>query len=58
MVNWLQKFKASSKQTKYFALTWLVYGLAIVASTIYCYARIDFVRSGIPLKRVHEDTRK
>jgi hypothetical protein len=59
MLNWIREFKEATAQTKYFVLTWAVYGIAIIASTVYCYARLDYVRSGLPLKKkTHEDTRK
>jgi hypothetical protein len=45
MFQWLKEYSESSSQTKYFILNWLVYGLAIIITTIYCYARLDFVRS-------------
>lgn len=45
MFKWLKEYNDSSSQTKYFVLNWLVYGLAILITTVYCYARLDFVRS-------------
>jgi hypothetical protein len=45
MLNWLRKYNESSSQTKYFVLNWAIYGLAIIITTVYCYARLDFVRS-------------
>lgn len=45
MFKWIKKFHESSRQTKYFILTWLIFGLCIVVSTVYCYARLDYVRS-------------
>lgn len=49
MFKWLgsyfEAYNESSSQTKYFVLNWLIYGLAIVITTIYCYGRLDFVRS-------------
>lgn len=45
MLNWIISYKNSSRQTKFFALTWFVYGIAIIITTIYCYARLDYVRS-------------
>lgn len=44
----LKRFFKADFQTKIFYLNWGIYGLAIVASTIYCYARLDFARSGPP----------
>jgi|LakMenEpi03Aug12_release.lakeMendotaPanAssembly.Ray.scaffolds.fasta_scaffold110694_3 hypothetical protein len=45
MLKWIYKFKDASPQTKYFALNWFVYGLALIVSTVYCYGRLDYVRS-------------
>ena len=43
MLKWMRAFKEASPQTKYFALNWAIYGIAIIASALYCYARLDFV---------------
>lgn len=45
MFKWLKAYNEASSQTKFFVLNWLVYGLAILITTVYCYARLDFVRS-------------
>lgn len=45
MFDWLKKYGESEPQTKYFLLNALIYGLAIVITTAYCYGRLDFVRS-------------
>lgn len=44
VVKWIQAYRTATKQTKYFVLNWLLYGLAIVATTVYCYVRLDAVR--------------
>ena len=44
-MKWWTEFRESTKQTKYFVLTWLFYGLIIILSCIYSYARLDYVRS-------------
>lgn len=46
MLKALRLFLQSDAKTKNFILTWFVYTAVIVASTIYCYARLDTVRSG------------
>lgn len=56
MIKWIREFKEADSKTKYFAFNWAIYGIALIASTIYCYARLDSVRSGKPQK-AHEDTR-
>jgi hypothetical protein len=48
MFKWLKEYNEASSQTKYFVLNWLVYGLAILITTVYCYACLDFVRSYRP----------
>ena len=45
MFQWLREYDGSTAQTKYFVLNALVYGLAMVITTVYCYGRLDFVRS-------------
>lgn len=45
MLEWLKEYGEASPQTKYFVLNGLVYGLAIIITTVYCYGRLDFVRS-------------
>lgn len=45
MLKWLKQYRNATSKTQYFVLNWLIYGLAILITTIYCYARLDFVRS-------------
>ena len=45
MNNWLKQYSNASSQTKYFILNWVVYSLAMLITTVYCYGRLDFVRS-------------
>ena len=45
MFKWLNSFKETTAQTKYFILTIAAYGLMLVATTVYVYGRLDFVRS-------------
>lgn len=45
MIQWLKNFQGASPQTKAFALTWIVFGLAILLSTLFIYGRLDYVRS-------------
>ena len=58
MIKRMRQFFEASSKTKYFALNWIVYGAALIITTLYCYARLDYVRSGPPSKKQHEDTRK
>lgn len=48
MFSWLSKFKSANPQTQGFIFNAFVYGFVIIAALIYCYARLDFVRSGRP----------
>lgn len=43
MLSLLQKYKESSRETKIFIFNLVVYGLAIILTTVYCYARLEFV---------------
>lgn len=45
MLKWIEQFKESSFQTKFFIFNWVIYGVVIVYTTVYCYGRLDFVRS-------------
>ncbi len=45
MFKLLKRYNQANPQIKYFAINWLVYGLAILITTVYCYARLDYVRS-------------
>ncbi len=44
MFKLLMFYREANRETKYFIWTVIVYTLAIVVTTIYCYARLDFVR--------------
>ncbi|CDZ80664.1 hypothetical protein BN1013_01182 [Candidatus Rubidus massiliensis] len=58
MKRFYNTFKESSKQTKYFILTWIFYGLIIIISTVFSYARIDYVRNIPPSKEAIEEAAK
>lgn len=45
MLTWIKQFRSANRQTQYFVLNWLLYGVAIVLTTVYCYGRLDYVRS-------------
>jgi hypothetical protein len=45
MFSWLREYGEANPQTKYFVLNALIYGLAIIITSAYCYGRLDFVRS-------------
>jgi hypothetical protein len=43
----------ADRKTKWFLFNWLIYGLALILTLVYCYLRLDFVRSG-PKKTASE----
>jgi len=45
MFKWLKEYRQATSQTHYFFLTLAVYGLVLLATTAYVYARLDYVRS-------------
>ena len=45
MFAWIKSFKQSSTQTKWFIFNTILHGSIIILTAIYCYARLDFVRS-------------
>jgi len=45
MLTWIKSFKQSSYQTKWFIFNAILHGSIIILTAIYCYARLDFVRS-------------
>ena len=45
MLKWIQNFRKASAQTQFFFLNCIVYGMAIIVTAIYCYVRLDYVRS-------------
>lgn len=45
MFKLIRLYNKADKQTKYFILNWVVYGLALILTTAFCYARLDYVRS-------------
>lgn len=45
MRNLLKKYRESSGQIKIFIWVNVIFWAAIAITTIYCYARLDYVRS-------------
>lgn len=56
-MEWFQKFKSSSRQTKWFILNWMIYGFVLIATATYCYMRLDYVRSYKTLPQTQEMTK-
>ena len=45
MFKWLRLYGEADPKTRYFILIFLINGLAILITAVYCYARLDYVRS-------------
>lgn len=45
MLQWLKKFNATDFQIKLFIFMVALYGIAMAVTTVYSYARLDYVRS-------------
>lgn len=48
MFKWIKQFKEADSHTRYFIFNWALYGFMIIVSTIYVYARLNYVRSTPP----------
>lgn len=45
VTKWMSEFSQANPKTKWFIFNWAIYGIAIIVTTVYCYARLNFVRS-------------
>ena len=45
MPSWIRDFFASSRMTKLLLLNLFLFGAGTILTGIYCYARLDYVRS-------------
>lgn len=45
MLHWIQTIKNSRNKTKWFYFQYVIYVILIILSTIWAYARLEFVRS-------------
>ncbi len=54
MLEWLKSFKQSSLKTKSFIFNSALHGSIIILTAIYCYARLDSVRSHKNVAKVQE----
>ncbi len=43
MFSWIRQFKDADKKTKWFIFNWFIYGAMLVGTTLYCYARLQYV---------------
>ena len=48
MSNYWKQFREAFPHAKFLFLNWALYGFMIIASTVYVYARLDYVRSNRP----------
>ena len=58
MFKWIKDFKESSPATKNAIISTLIWAVPVVLMTIYCYARLDFVRSYDTSKPIEQSTSK
>jgi len=59
MFQWVKSFRESSSETKNAIFALLFWALPVILTAIFCYARLDFVRSyETPLKSVEHTTSK
>lgn len=45
MFKWIQQYREANSHTKYFIINWALYGILIIASTIYIYVQLAYVKS-------------
>ncbi len=45
MLAWIKQYNAAKPQTKYFILTWIVYSIAIIWTSVQAYARLEYSRT-------------
>lgn len=43
--KWLLQFTNASSKTKWFIFNWAIYAIVMIVTTLYCYARLNYVRS-------------
>jgi len=48
MFKWIRQFKEANPHTKYFIFNWALYGVLLIVTTLYVYARLNYVRSTPP----------
>lgn len=45
-MGWIQDYREAAPETKWFIFNWVFYGVLTLGTLVYCYARLDFVRTG------------
>lgn len=51
MRDLLVSLKSADRKTKSFIFTCVIYSVIILLAIVYCYGRLDFVRSGEPKEK-------
>ena len=41
----LERLRKMNSKTRWFVFNWVIYFLCMIATTLYCYGRLDFVRT-------------
>lgn len=57
-MRWLRQYMEAAPQTKWFIFNWVFYAILTFGTLIYCYARLDFVRTGPQTPQVMEQVNK
>lgn len=57
MPKYWKQFRQALPLAKSLFFNWALYGLMIIASTIYVYARLDYVRSNRPAGQKQIETK-
>lgn len=45
VLKWIEQYRSASRDTKVFIWNAVLYAVLLIGSTVYCYARIEFVRT-------------
>lgn len=45
MLKWIQQYRKADRETKWFIITTVLFGLAIILSTLYAYGRLEVAHS-------------
>lgn len=48
----LEKIRSINPHTRWFIFQWVVYFILMLVTTVYCYARLDYVRTQPPKENV------
>lgn len=54
MLKWIAQYRQAGRETKLFIFTSIIWTLAVILPAIFCYARLDFVRTGKRTETVPE----